>query len=43
MLLCKKTNIWLRIAYSFEYNTPVTFLKFVDCEFDPLDSNYLVI
>ena len=42
MILCKKKNLWLRIEYNTIYSTPVTFLKFIDCEYDSTDNNYLV-
>ena len=42
MLICKKNNLWLRVAFNFTYNHPITLLKFLECEYDTSDSNYLV-
>ena len=43
MILDKKNNYWLRIAYTKTYRNPITFLKFIDCEFDSTDNNFLVL
>ena len=43
LILSKKNNYWLRIGYSRKYDNPVTFLKVIECDFEPNNPNYLLI
>ena len=43
LILSRKNNFWLRIWYNRKYDNPVTFLKIIECELDPNNSNFILI
>ena len=34
LLIIKENNVWLRIKYSYEYYSPITDFKIVDCDYE---------
>ncbi len=34
LLVNKSTNHWLRVEYSKKYESPITFIKVVECEYE---------